>query len=639
MESIKELEKVHPFYGHSFLVCKKEGNLPIGSHIEFDFYRELKYFLEQYYKPEKNSEYYFRALKKGADKRKNWLKPDYASSGAQSTITREFGVVFIHNKKTQLWGWEKDYIEKLKLKMTKPIPTFHLAVWLYREKEWSSEKTGKDIIETFFEEFNISQDEKSELFDTSYPEKAANDLFQQEKASWEDLKDKLDIDSPPDAPKEKGGTLSFLKLIGVGPAKEIQFEPAERINLLTGDNGLGKTFLLESAWWALTGNWTSSPIYPRQDAKKNEPKIIFEISGAGSRSKKSESPFNWEKQEWISQRARPTIPGLMIYARVDGAFAIWDPAKNTTAPSSNTFDESIGSLILTKESIWDGLRITKGGVNRFLCNGLITDWVNWQNNQEMYPFETLKNVFRRLSPPDLTKGDLGPLVPGIPTRIPGDSRLIPTLSHPYGDVPILFASAGVKRIISLAYLIVWAWYDHKEQSKLIHEAPQSRMVILIDEIEAHLHPQWQRKILPALIGLQEELQSAIQIQFLIATHSPLVMASVEPVFDIAKDKIFHLELKEGEGAIKKEEVNLKELSFVRHGRVDTWLMSDAFNILHARSLEAEEAIECAKALQLRENVKKDEVQEITNRLIKLLAGDDSFWPRWTFFAEKHGVKI
>ena len=33
----------------------------------------------------------------------------------------------------------------------------------------------------------------------------------------------------------------------IGPAKRLIFEPAKRLNLITGDNGLGKTFLLECA--------------------------------------------------------------------------------------------------------------------------------------------------------------------------------------------------------------------------------------------------------------------------------------------------------------------------------------------------------------------------------------------------------
>jgi hypothetical protein len=49
--------------------------------------------------------------------------------------------------------------------------------------------------------------------------------------------------------------LEYLHLINVGPAPEMEFALAPRLNLLTGDNGLGKSFLLDCIWWALTRKW------------------------------------------------------------------------------------------------------------------------------------------------------------------------------------------------------------------------------------------------------------------------------------------------------------------------------------------------------------------------------------------------
>jgi predicted ATPase len=49
--------------------------------------------------------------------------------------------------------------------------------------------------------------------------------------------------------------LSFLGLNNVGPAPELKMQLGSRLNVITGDNGLGKSFLLEVAWWALTQTW------------------------------------------------------------------------------------------------------------------------------------------------------------------------------------------------------------------------------------------------------------------------------------------------------------------------------------------------------------------------------------------------
>ncbi len=45
--------------------------------------------------------------------------------------------------------------------------------------------------------------------------------------------------------------IKHLKMINVGPAATLELEFGKRINLLTGDNGLGKSFLLDIVWWSL----------------------------------------------------------------------------------------------------------------------------------------------------------------------------------------------------------------------------------------------------------------------------------------------------------------------------------------------------------------------------------------------------
>ena len=52
------------------------------------------------------------------------------------------------------------------------------------------------------------------------------------------------------------------------------------------------------------------------------------------------------------------------------------------------------------------------------------------------------------------------------------------------------------------------------------------MIMLLDEVEAHLHPKWQRLLLPALLKAIEALTGG-SVQLLATTHSALVMASLE----------------------------------------------------------------------------------------------------------------
>jgi len=633
--SLEALEPIHPFFGITFLVSKA-GKLPIGGTTDFPFDAKERTFLGQYYKPATDSKFYYRVFRP-SNKPRRWLSPKYASSGSQSTRTRgDLATAFIHTKDTSIWGWKPDYVSILSSflsRQARRIPAFALAVWLYRERKWAGKTTAKEVISTFFKEFSITKEERDLLFDISVPETAKSEsLLVARKVTWEALQ--TITGKPPDAPPEEGGTLAYLELRGVGPARQISFEPGERLNLITGDNALGKSFLLECAWWALTGYWAGLPAYPRQGTESDKPEISFQIAGETVGSDRVHLSYNWNTQSWPSSEGRPTIPGLLIYARVDGSFGVWDPAKGywASAPAWKEDETAPGLFVFGKEDVWEGLVKIVGGKTQVYSNGLLRDWITWQLQQDKYPFDTFKRVLRRLSP-----DELGPLEPGRPVRLPYDAREIPTLRHSYGEVPIVHAAAGIRRIVAIAYLIVWAWQEHKTQSELIHREPQKRMVVLVDEMEAHLHPKWQRVILPALLDVSEDLGHDLQVQFLVATHSPLVMASAESRFDREVDKLFHLDLTDRN--LFETEVVLKELDFVKYGPVDAWLVSEVFELRHARSREAEEAIERAKTLQSQEKPKPEEVQSVSAQLVKHLSAHDEFWPRWKYFAEQHGVHM
>ena len=51
---------------------------------------------------------------------------------------------------------------------------------------------------------------------------------------------------------------------------------------------------------------------------------------------------------------------------------------------------------------------------------------------------------------------------------------------------------------------------------------QSEAIVLIDEIELHLHPEWQQRILTDL------MRTFPNAQFIVSTHSPQVLTTVEP---------------------------------------------------------------------------------------------------------------
>lgn len=612
--SIDALLIVHPFHGITFLTCK-QAKLPVGRQVVFPLDAETDRFLREHHHIDPGSDWFFQPFK-SSDAKKRWVRPDYAAKGLQTINTQTFISAFLHKPNSRIWGWARNYVEVLAARLPRKskIPAFHLSVWIFREFDWPAGVGGPEVVGRLLREFSITSQERATLFDESAPEDVTG-AWQESKPSWRDLR--AFLPPPPDAKPEEGGTLGYLETVGLGPAHKFVFEPASRLSLVTGDNGLGKSFLLEVGWWALTGTWAGRPIYPDVGQRSGRVQITFGIEGESSKPQKRSIAFDWKTMSWPSPKNRPTIPGLSVYARVDGSFAVWDPARVQQVAVSG---DSSNLAAFSSEDVWDG----KTG----RIEGLIRDWVKWQSEASGARFQTFQRVLARLSPPDL-----GELRPGRPVRVPGDLRDIPTLVHPYGETPILYASAGVRRVVTLAYLIVWAWHEHLEASKMTQRSPQRRMVILVDEMEAHLHPRWQRSLLPALMELGELLSPSLKVQFIIATHSPLVMASAETLFNVDSDQLFHLDLDQS------GEVTLKPIEFVPFGDVSSWLTSPVFELKHARSNEGEQAIEAAKQIQLRSDATKDEIERATENLRRSLAPEDRFWPRWIAFAERYGVEI
>lgn len=183
-------------------------------------------------------------------------------------------------------------------------------------------------------------------------------------------------------------------------------------------------------------------------------------------------------------------------------------------------------------------------------------------------------------------------------------------------------------------MIVWAWNEHKENCKLRGLHPDSRIVVMVDELEAHLHPKWQRTILPALVEIQKCLAAELEVQFIIATHSPLVMASSEEIFNPDIDKLFQLNL-----VPENADATLSEKDYIKYGQIDAWLTSSVFNLNQARAVNASQVIEEAKKLQLNDTATDSAVKDVHQKLLHCLAQNDPFWPCWIYFAEQHGVVL
>ncbi len=414
--------------------------------------------------------------------------------------------------------------------------------------------------------------------------------------------------------------LHSLRLTNVGPAPAMALQFAERINLITGDNGLGKSFLLDVAWWGLTQTWGRQLVRPNQSNKQSGTKATIASSfGASGTPSEVISQYVPGDDRWLPDRFKHTVEELVLYAHVDGGFSCWDPSN----PPLNARIGLLPPLSFTPSEVWDG---------NSRCEGLIRDWASWQleKNDE---FTALVAVLAALSP-----SANEPLKPGALMRLSAeDPKRYPTLATEYGqDVPVVHAAAGIRRVISLAYMLIWLWRENALINKLKFESTTPSIILLIDEVEAHLHPKWQLRIVPALLSVMRVLtkKTDTHLQIIASTHSPLVLASVEPEFDSAKDAWFDLDLVQSK---QGPSVVLQQRPFEKLGTANRWLMSEAFGLfdegrndvaraLLKRAAAALEDPKCTRAKGL----------ALDRELHSVLGETDPYWNRWRFFADKRG---
>ena len=311
--------------------------------------------------------------------------------------------------------------------------------------------------------------------------------------------------------------LRKIVIENLGVFRHLSMEFAPRLNILCGTNGTGKSFLLDSVWFALTHRW---PIEPVTSIKKARIECIGSDS-SGDHMDYSAS-FDRSEQEWTWSPDKFDNTGLVFYARADGGLCVADSVQGN-------------SLALSLHEIWNGRE--KSG--KFVCEGLVSDVLKWQNrrSEELAMFEKILEV---LSPSNFK------IRLSLPTRISlDDVRDIPTVVLPYGNVPVLHTSSGIRRILTLAYCLTWVYSEHCRACNVAGMSYDSRMTFLMDDVEANLHPDWQGSILESIFAAISALRGSLEnVQLFVATKSPMVTDWAKVHFDFPLDGM--LELREDE---------------------------------------------------------------------------------------------
>ena len=96
--------------------------------------------------------------------------------------------------------------------------------------------------------------------------------------------------------------------------------------------------------------------------------------------------------------------------------------------------------------------------------------------------------------------------------------LFPEFQTPDGDLPLDVLSQGTQSIIQFLARLIFGYAEYYDFPKALEDKPG---VLIIDEIDAHLHPSWQMRIIPALT------KHFPSLQIFCSTHSPLMLAGLK----------------------------------------------------------------------------------------------------------------
>lgn len=149
-----------------------------------------------------------------------------------------------------------------------------------------------------------------------------------------------------------------------------------------------------------------------------------------------------------------------------------------------------------------------------------------------------------------------------------------------GDFIIDASSGGISAIIDMAWQIYMrSTFDKNEE-----------ITVLIDEVENHLHPTMQRRILSDFVN------AFPNVKFIVSTHSPLIVASV-------KDSHVYV-LRNNE----EKKIISQRIDFINEAKTATEILDEVLGVSFTMPIWAEE--------KLNEIVNKYAKQEVSEDIVK-----------------------
>lgn len=327
-------------------------------------------------------------------------------------------------------------------------------------------------------------------------------------------------------------SLKSVHLENIGPFKSLSVDLTPSWNLLLGDNGVGKTVLLKAIAVALCGKQVDTAAAGR---------LLRSGSAKGTIRLKDENreyTVSLERQDDGSIQVKSASLSPIIY---ESWLVLGFPALRSVPLDR---PEGPSKPKAGAPSVEDLLPILRSGPDDRISN--IKQWLinlDYASKSEPEPSPSRKlyndffTVLQRLTP-DLV------IEPGNIN----EKTMEITIKTDAGEVPLETISQGTGSVMCWIGTLLQRLHETGND----RNASQKSALVLIDELDAHMHPKWQQMFVDAF---RSEFQS---VQILATTHSPLLVGSLTPeeIWLVRRaplrsefDGVVHLE--EGDGELRE----------------------------------------------------------------------------------------
>lgn len=329
--------------------------------------------------------------------------------------------------------------------------------------------------------------------------------------------------------------VSDLNVTDVGPFDELALSFDEQVNIFTGPNNSGKSTLL----WVL-GELLVYPFFmPYKTHRSKAPTWRIDItSESGATSTNGTLPASPEEMLGILKQIGYTcyIPAQRQSTnyRSRGPLASLGHVPSYDEILQHTFEELISSQLGRTTDIRQSAmqyghqdaakdpELTKRERTMISGNSWVSDDAVKQKIIDLdYAAYRRSNSYIRSTLDELASlaSDITAGYPLTFERVAEDSGgLYPEFGTPDGALPLDVLSQGTQSIVQFLARFLLGYAEYYNFPPDLRDKPA---VLIVDELDAHLHPSWQRRIVPALTNHFPKLQ------LFCSTHSPMMLAGLK----------------------------------------------------------------------------------------------------------------